>query len=325
MKRVAITGAAGQIAYSLIFRLAKGEVFGPDEKISLHLLEVEAALPALEGVRLELEDCAFPLLEEVQIGHDPYELFKAVDLAVLIGSKPRSIGMERSDLLRENGRIFQEQGQALDKVAARHVKVLVVGNPCNTNCWIAKKHAPSLPKENFHAMTRLDENRAKALLAQKARVSVGEVGHVAIWGNHSATQVPDYFHARIQGKSALEIIDEEWLKGHFMSAVQNRGAEVIAKRGKSSAASAASAILDALYSIYHDTQEGGWFSSAILSDDNPYGIAPDLVFSFPCRLIKGRLEIIPGLDIAPLKRQIEQTEQELLAEREVVRSLKIVL
>jgi malate dehydrogenase len=321
IKRVVVTGGAGQIAYNLLFRIASGELFGNDQPIALHILEIPEALKSLEGVKMELEDCAFPLLHEIQIGTDPYQLFGDVHYALLVGSKPRGPGMERGELLTENGRIFVEQGKALNASADADVKVLVVGNPCNTNCLIAMKNAPKIPRENFHAMTRLDQNRAAASLASHAGVEVAAISNVAIWGNHSATQVPDFYHARIAGKKLLEIIkDEEWLKTDFIKGVQQRGAAIIAARGKSSAASAANALIDATKSLISPTPAGQWYSSAIYSSQNPYGIDKDLIFSFPCRTTAaGKCEIVEGLDLNPfLTEKIRLTEKELIEERNIV-------
>ncbi len=339
LKRIAVTGGAGQIAYSLLFRIASGEMLGFDQPISLHILEVPEAVEALKGVAMELEDCAFPLLREVKICSHPVEAFEGVELALLIGAKPRGPGMERKDLLSANAKIFIEQGKALNAVASRDVLVFVVGNPCNTNCLIAMHHAPSLRKERFFAMTRLDENRAKALLAKKAsvaggpgfmadmrkpQVSVGGITRMAVWGNHSATQVPDFLHAEIQGRPALEYIkDRSWCERDFIPAVQKRGAQVIAARGKSSAASAAHAIIGSIQSLMHPTKPGDWMSMALLSDGNPYGIAEGLIFSFPC-ICKGdaQVEIVKGISWDPfLKEKILMSEKELLEERMLIAEL----
>lgn len=317
---IAVTGGAGQIAYSLLFRIAAGELFGADQPISLRILEVPEALKALEGVKMELDDCAFPLLKEVRIGSNPDEIFQGVQYAILVGAKPRGPGMERGDLLNENAKIFIAQGSALNRVADRNVKVLVVGNPCNTNCLIAMHHAPDLPKENFFAMTRLDENRAIAQLAQKANVPVTDITCMAIWGNHSATQVPDFLNAKIGNKPAIDVIKErKWLEETFLSTVQKRGAEIIAARGKSSAASAASAAIDTMRALIFPTPTNQWFSVAKISDGNPYGIQQGLIFSFPCRLNQnGKCVIVPGLASDPfLKQKIAATEKELLEEREL--------
>lgn len=321
IKRVAVTGGAGQIAYNLLFRIASGEFLGKDQPIALHILELPIALQALEGVKMELEDCAYPLLKEIHIGTDPNQVFKDIDYAFLVGAKPRGPGMERGELLQENGKIFIQQGKALNDVAKKNVKVLVVGNPCNTNCLIAMTNAPSIPKKNFHAMTRLDEHRAKNQLAQKAGVDVKEVTNVTIWGNHSSTQVPDFFHAKIQGKQAPEVIkDIKWLEETFIATIQKRGAAIIAARGKSSAASAAHAALEAFISIITPTPEGEWYSSGVCSDSNPYGIKENLIFSFPCRTDNsGNWEIVKGLTIEPfLQEKIAATEKELIEERECI-------
>lgn len=322
--KVAITGGAGQIAYSLLFRIASGECFGSDQEISLHVLEVKEALDALEGVKMELEDCAFPLLKDVILGDDPRIVFKDVDWALLIGAKPRGPGMERKDLLNENMKIFVEQGKALNEVANRNVKVLVVGNPCNTNCWIAKKNAPDLNEKNFFAMTRLDQNRAVFQLAHRAHVDIEAISKMTIWGNHSATQVPDFVNAKINDKSVLDVItDRSWLEHEFSSNVQKRGAAIIAKRGKSSAASAANAIIDSIRDLAVPTPQNQWFSVALTSNGNPYQIPQDLIFSFPCRMHEsGKIEIVPNLQLDQyLMNRLKITTQELIEEREMVESL----
>lgn len=324
MKKIVVTGAAGQIAYSLLFRIAAGELFGPNTPLSLSLLDVPGSERALEGVAMELQDCAFPLLREVRSGVRPEALFEGVDCAFLVGAKPRGPGMERKDLLGENGKIFVEQGRALERSASKEARVLVVGNPCNTNCLIALHHAPSIPRSHFHAMTRLDQNRAAAQLAVKAKVPVEEVTQMAIWGNHSSTQVPDFFHACIRGRPAAEAIgDLDWLKGDFFSSVQKRGAEVIAARGKSSAASAAQAALHSMRSLFVPTPPGDWISLGIYAGKNGYGIEEDLVFSFPC-ISKGKGDYtrIEGLAWDPfLREKIALTQKELIEERDLVKDL----
>ena len=324
MKHVAVTGGAGQIAYSLLFRLASGDAFGPDEPISLHIRDIPEAQGALEGVAMELEDCAFPLLQEIRIGTNPAEIFEDVDCAILVGAKPRGPGMERGDLLMENAKIFVEEGRGLNESASKNVRVLVVGNPCNTNCLIAMNNAPNIPRKNFHAMMRLDQNRAAALLAKKARVPVREVKQLTIWGNHSATQVPDYRNATISRKMLPDVItDTTWLQEDFITSVQKRGAAIIAARGKSSAASAANAALDALRSLYVPTPKGEWFTSAVCSDGNPYGIEENLIFGFPCRSKGGgNFEIVPNIpwDIM-LKEKIATTQKELIDERECIKDM----
>jgi malate dehydrogenase len=319
-KRIAITGGAGQIAYSLLFRIASGELLGDNTPVSLHILEVPEALSGLEGVKMELVDSAFPLLQEIRIGSDPEKIFEGVDLALFVGAKPRGPGMERKDLLTENGKIFIGQGKALNKVASRNVKSVVIGNPCNTNCLILSQNAPDLNPKNFFAMTRLDENRAKAMLGQKAGCHAAAVKKVGIWGNHSATQVPDFVHATIKGKKALEVIsDRAWLEGEFVKGVQQRGAEIIRLRGKSSAASAASAIIDTVRSLETETEEDDWYSVAISSKKNPYGIDENLIFSFPCRTVHGECKIVEGLNWDQfLEEKIRATEKELKEERSAV-------
>jgi malate dehydrogenase len=324
LKRVAVTGAAGQIAYSILFRMATGEMLGDDQPIALHLLEIPEAQEPLKGVVMELEDCAYPLLKEVKMGADPYEVFKGVNYALLIGAKPRGPGMQRKDLLKENAKIFIEQGKALNASAASDLIVLVVGNPCNTNCLIAMHHAPKIPKERFFAMMRLDQNRAQSMLADKVKVDVAEVSNVVVWGNHSATQVPDFINAKIHQKPALELIkDRKWCENEFMSMVQQRGAAVIAARGKSSAASAANAAIDSIRSLIHPTKSGEWFSVALFSNGNSYGVEEDLIFSFPCiSKGSGMIEIVKNVPWDPfLKEKIALTEKELLEERELIAHL----
>ncbi|MBA3957763.1 MAG: malate dehydrogenase [Parachlamydiaceae bacterium] len=324
VKNVVVTGGAGQIAYSLLFRIANGDMLGKDQPIALHILELPEAMQALEGVRMELLDCAFPLLKEIRIGSDPNEMFKDCHYALLVGAKPRGPGMERGDLLNENAKIFIAQGQALNAVANADVKVLVVGNPCNTNCLITMKNAPRIPKKNFHAMMRLDQNRAIALLAQKAQVEVSQVTHVAVWGNHSVTQVPDFVHAQISGKPVLEkITDRKWLENDFMTTVQKRGAAILAARGKSSAASAAAAAIDAIRSLVTPTPAGQWFSTGVFSAGNPYDIDEELFFSFPCRSKgDGNYEIVSGLSWDEfLTKKIRASEQELIEERTLIQHL----
>lgn len=320
--RVAITGAAGQIAYNLIFRVASGEVFGDDQPLYLHLLEIPAAMKALDGVAMELDDCAYSLLKGVTLSDKAEEAFDGVSWALLVGSKPRGPGMERKDLLTENGKIFVGQGKALQR-ADSQLRVLVVGNPANTNCLIALSHARSIPAGRFHAMMRLDHNRARAQLAAKAGVGVDAVSNVTIWGNHSATQFPDFLNARIAGRSAAEAIgDRAWLEGDFIATVQKRGAAVIEARGLSSAASAANAAIDHVRSMLYSTPEGDWTSSAVLSDGS-YGIPEGIVSSFPIRIYdNGAWEIVQDLEINEFSRQrIEVSVKELQEERAVVESL----
>jgi len=319
--QVAVTGAAGQIGYSLLFRLASGEVFGKDTKITLKLLEITPVLPALEGVVMELNDCAFPLLAEVVVTDDAETAFDGVNWALLVGSKPRSKGMERGDLIRENGPIFVGQGKALNK-AADDARVIVVGNPANTNCLIAM-HNSDLPDDRFAALTRLDQNRAYAQLAAKAGVTVNEVSNVTIWGNHSATQYPDAENAKINGKPAFDVIsDHEWLRSEFITTVQKRGAAIIAARGSSSAASAANAVLDHVKSFENKTAENNWFSAAVPSDGS-YGIQKGLIFSFPIVSDgEGKYSIVQDLPLSDFAREkIKATEEELKTEKEVVTDL----
>lgn len=324
MKRVAVTGGSGQISYSLLFQIAAGHLYGPQEPIALYIRDLPEALKMLEGVAMELEDCAFPLLKEIHIGVDPFKMFAEADCAFLIGSKPRGPGMERKDLLLDNGKIFVGEGHALNEAASRNVKVLVVGNPCNTNCLIAMRNAPNLPAHNFHAMVRLDQNRGRATLAKKAEVPVSEVTHLTIWGNHSSTQVPDFTNARIKGKKVEEVIaDRQWLQNEFFTKVQKRGAAVIEARGKSSAASAASAALDAMRDLVHPSPENYFYSSATTTLNNPYGIEEGLIFGFPCRTnTQGETVIIPGFQWDMfIKEKIAITQKELLEERECVKHL----
>src|SRR5277367_109517 len=293
--KVAVTGAAGQIGYALLFRIAAGEMFGSDTEVDLSLLELEKALPALAGVVMELDDCAFPLLRSVSISADPNAAFKDIDWALLVGSVPRREGMERGDLLKINGGVFTVQGQALSQNAKPTCKVLVVGNPCNTNAYIAKSVCKNIPAKNFFAMTMLDENRALTQLAQKASVAVDQVKNVAIWGNHSATQYPDFYHATIKGRPVTECIsDEAWLKGAFIETVQKRGAAIIKARGLSSAASAANAVIDTVHNIITPTPAGEFFSAAVASDGS-YGIEPGIMFGFPLGSDGNEYTIVQGL------------------------------
>ena len=319
--KVAVTGAAGQIGYALLFRIASGEVFGPQTRINLSLLELEAALPSLKGVCMELEDCAFPLLDSVGQTASPETAFKDADWAVLVGSVPRKAGMERGDLLKINGGIFTVQGKALSDHAKPACKVLVVGNPCNTNAYIAKAAAPNISPRNFFAMTMLDQNRACAQLAQKAGAKTEEVKNVAIWGNHSATQFPDFYHAIIAGEPAvLRIADEQWLKMTFIETVQKRGAEVIKARGLSSAGSAANAVVDTVKHLITPTPPGEFFSVAVVSDGS-YGVEEGLVFGYPVRSAGMDWEIVPGLKHNVFAQEkIDITHKELLSEKEIVQN-----
>jgi malate dehydrogenase len=320
--KVAITGAAGQIGYSLLFRIASGTMFGPDQPVELSLIEIPQGLGPLSGVIMELDDCAFPLLKKVTATADLSEGFAGVNWALLVGSVPRKAGMERGDLLSINGGIFTGQGKAIAAHAADDVRILVVGNPCNTNCLIAMNNAKSIPANRWFAMTRLDENRAKSQLAQKAGVDVTEVTNVAIWGNHSATQYPDFTNAKISGKPATEVIsDHAWLEGDFISTVQKRGAAIIAARGSSSAASAANAVVDSVRSLVTPTPAGDWFSVAVPSDGS-YGIAPGLITSFPSRSNGSTYEIVQGVPVNAFSQsKIDITISELQEEKALVADL----
>lgn len=319
--KVAVTGAAGQIDYSLLFRLASGETFGAETSVELQLLEVEPALPALEGVVMELDDCAFPLLEKISITSDAKEGFKDANWAILVGAAPRKAGMERGDLIKVNGGIFVEQGQALTR-AAEDVRVLVVGNPCNTNCLIAMNKAPEIPRERWFAMTALDANRAISQLAQKSGASSREVSNMTIWGNHSATQYPDFYHAKIKGKPVTEVIsDHQWLQTDFISTVQKRGAAVIAARGASSAASAANGVIDSIQNLLRPTPAGDWFSIAVPSDGS-YGIPEGIVFGYPVRSNGREYEIVQGLDWNEFAQEkIKATLAELEQERDTIKEM----
>ena len=323
--RVAVTGAAGQIGYSLLFRIASGAMLGPDQPVILQLLEITPALQALQGVIMELDDCAFPLLAGTVATDQAEVAFEDVDYALLVGSRPRTKGMERSDLLQANGGIFGPQGKALSAKASRDVKVLVVGNPANTNCLIAQRNAPDLDPSQFTAMTRLDHNRAKAQIAAKAGVPVADVKHVTIWGNHSATQYPDLFHAEIGGKSAAELIgDQEWLESSFIPTVQQRGAAIIEARGASSAASAASAAIDHMHDWALGTPDGDWVSMAVYSDGS-YGVPEGLLSSFPVTCAGGKWSIVQGLDIDEFSRgRIDATVNELAEERDAVGGMGLI-
>jgi malate dehydrogenase len=319
--RVAITGAAGQLAYSLIFRTASGEVFGPDQPLFLHLLEITPAMKALGGVAMELDDCAYPLLKGVKLSDKADEAFDGIHWALLVGAKPRGKGMERKDLLLDNGKIFIEQGKALQK-AAGDVRILVVGNPANTNCLIALTHAKSVPADRFAAMTRLDHNRAQAQLARKAGVDMAAVTNVTIWGNHSATQFPDFLNAKINGKPATQVItDKAWLEGTFIPSVQKRGAAIIEARGVSSAASAANAAVDHVKSMLKPTPTGDWFSSAVLSDGS-YGIPKGIVCGYPVRTDGKKWEIVQGVEINAFARpRIDASVKELQEEKALIQGL----
>ena len=325
--RVAVTGAAGQIGYSLLFRIASGEMLGRDQPVILQMLEIpdEKAQKALKGVMMELEDCAFPLLAGMVPAADPKVAFKDADVALLVGARPRGPGMERKDLLEANGAIFTVQGRALDEVASRDVKVLVVGNPANTNALIAMNNAPDLDPRQFTAMTRLDHNRAMAQLAAKTGTTVNDVKKMTIWGNHSATQYPDLFHAEVNGRNAAEVVgDQSWLEGDFIPTVQQRGAAVIKARGLSSAASAANAAIDHMHDWVAGTPAGDWVSMAVPSDGS-YGVPEGLISSFPCTTANGRWEIVSGLKIDDFSRaRIDASAAELAEERDAVQGLGLI-
>lgn len=322
---VALTGAAGQIGYALVFRIASGQMFGHDQSVSLHLIEIESALPSLRGLMMELDDCAFPLLHGVSTTANLNEGFDGVNWALLVGSVPRREGMERKDLLHINGRIFTGQGRAIQENAASDVRVLVVGNPCNTNCLIAQRNAPDVPADRWYAMTRLDENRAKTQLAHKAGVPVSAVDRVTIWGNHSATQFPDFSNARINGTPATDVIsDREWLENTFIPTVQQRGTAVIKARGASSAGSAANGIVDSVVSLCSPTPGDDWHSVALVSDSS-YGVPEGLICSFPTRCDGTKVEIVQDVPLddfaqAKLALSVAELQSELEMTRELLPS-----
>ena len=320
--KVAVTGAAGQIGYSLLFRIASGEMFGGDQPVALHLIEIPVALNALEGVVMELQDCAFPLLQSIGPTADLDEGFRDISWALLVGSVPRKAGMERKDLLGINGKIFVGQGQAIEKNASADVRILVVGNPCNTNCLIAMNNAKEIPRDRWFAMTRLDENRARAQLAHKAGVEITRVTNMAIWGNHSSTQYPDFYNAKIDSKPADKVIgDEKWLKNDFIAAVQQRGAAIIKARGLSSAGSAANAVVDTVRFLTNDTPQEDWHSVALCADGS-YNVEKDLISSFPTRVRSGKLEIVQNLPLNEFSRgKIDKSVAELKEEKSEVSDL----
>ena len=323
--KVAVTGAAGQIGYSLLFRLASGELLGADRPIELRLLEIEPALKALEGVVMELDDCAFPLLAGVEIGADPNKVFDGANLALLVGARPRGPGMERSDLLEANGAIFTAQGKALNEVAAEDIRIGVTGNPANTNALIAMSNAPDIPRERFSALTRLDHNRAISQLAKKTGAAVTDIKKMTIWGNHSTTQYPDVFHAEIGGKNAAEVVgDQGWIENDFIPTVAKRGAAVIAARGASSAASAASATINAARDWLLGTPDGDWVSMAVISDGS-YDVPEGLISSYPVTTKDGNWTIVQGLDIDEFSRaRIDASTAELADERKAVTDLGLI-
>ena len=318
---VTVTGAAGQIGYALLFRIASGQLLGADIPVRLRLLEITPALKAAEGTAMELNDCAFPLLAGIDITDDPKTAFDGANIALLVGARPRTAGMERGDLLEANGGIFGPQGKAINDHAASDIKVLVVGNPANTNALIAQQHAPDVPASRFTAMTRLDHNRALSQLSEKLSVPVTAIEHMTIWGNHSATQYPDLYTTLVNGRSAAEQVDHEWLAGTFIPTVGKRGAAIIEARGASSAASAASAAIDHVYDWVNGTE---WTSAALVSDGS-YGVPEGLISSFPARTVSGEWEIIQGVEINEFSRgKIDATVGELASERDAVRSLGLI-
>jgi malate dehydrogenase len=316
--RVTVTGAAGQIGYSLLFRIASGQLLGPDQPVDLRLLEIPPAMGALEGVAMELVDCAFPLLAGLDLHDNPEDGFDGVNIALLVGSRPRTKGMERAELLSENGKIFTGQGKALNDKAASDVKILVVGNPANTNCLIAMNNAPDIPRERFTSMMRLDHNRAVAQLANKLEVSVTDVTEMGVWGNHSPTMYPDLFHAKVKGHQAAGAVDDQaWIENDFLPNVGKRGAAIIEARGASSAASAASAAVDHVSDWVKGT-DGGWVSMGVVSDGS-YGVPKGLISGFPCICTSGEYEIVQGLEIDDFsKGRIDASIEELTSERDTV-------
>ena len=318
---VTITGAAGQIGYALAFRVASGAMLGPDQPVNLHLLEITPALPGLQGVVMELNDCAFPTLNKVVATDDAKVAFRDCHAALLVGARPRGPGMERKDLLLANAQIFSAQGKALNEVASRDVRVLVVGNPANTNALIARSNAPDLNPRNFTAMTRLDHNRALSQLAEKVGVHTTDITHMTIWGNHSATQYPDLSHCLVKGKPAKGLVDQKWIEEYFIPTVQQRGAAVIKARGSSSAASAASAALDHMRTWFLGTNEGDWISMGVPSDGS-YGISEGIIYSYPVTCRNGEYQIVQGLSVDDFSRgRMKTTETELLEERAGVKDL----
>jgi malate dehydrogenase len=322
---VTVTGAAGQIGYALLFRIASGQLLGADVPVALRLLEIPQGLKAAEGTAMELDDCAFPLLSSIEITDNATQAFDGANVGLLVGARPRTAGMERGDLLEANGGIFKPQGEAINAGAADDIRILVVGNPANTNALIAAAHAPDVPKARFTAMTRLDHNRALAQLAKKADVSVSDIKDLTIWGNHSATQYPDIFHATINGKPAAEVInDQAWLENDFIPTVAKRGAAIIEARGSSSAASAANAAIDHIYDWVNGTPEGDWISAAIASDGS-YGVPEGLISSFPVTSDGGEWKIVQGLEINEFSRgRIDASVAELVEERDAVKGLGLI-
>lgn len=321
---VTVTGAAGQIGYALLFRIASGQLVDSETPIKLRLLEIPQAVTAAEGTAMELDDCAFPLLSDIEVTDDARHAFDGTNIALLVGARPRAKGMERGDLLEANGGIFGPQGEAINAGAAEDVRALVVGNPANTNALIAQAHAPDVPAERFTAMTRLDHNRALTQLAKKLDVSVTDIRRLAIWGNHSATQYPDLFHAEVNGKTAAEQVSRSWMTDEFIPTVAKRGAAIIEARGASSAASAANAAIDHVHTWVNGTEEGDWTSAGVVSDGS-YGVPEGLISSFPVTAANGRYEIVRGLDVDEFSRErIDSSVNELVEERDTVRGLGLI-
>ncbi|MEE9345900.1 MAG: malate dehydrogenase [Methylococcales bacterium] len=322
--RIAVTGAAGQISYALLFRIASGELFGPDQPVVLHLLEIPQAMPHLQGVVMELDDCAYPLLYDIKSTHDPIQAFRDVDYVFLIGARPRSAGMQRSDLLEINAQIFVTQAQALNQVAHRNVKVLVLGNPANTNCLVAIANAPELDSKNFSAMTRLDHNRAINMLAKQCGVLSSDIKCMTIWGNHSSTQYPDIYHAKVKGQPANQLVNEHWVLDDLIPTVQFRGAEVIKARGQSSAASAANAAIEQMQTWVNGTPHGDWVSMAIPSDGD-YGISKGLIYSYPVICQNGNYTVVQDLEINAVSREyMKISENELIDEKKQIKNLLLL-
>ena len=320
--KVTVTGAAGQIAYSILFRIASGQMLGPDQPISLQLLEITPAMKALEGVMMELDDCAFPLLASIKASDDANMAFDGCDYGMLVGARPRGPGMERSDLLAANGGIFKDQGSAINSVANDHVKIVVVGNPANTNALVCIQNAPDVPPEQITAMTRLDHNRAKYQIAKKAACDVSEVKKLTIWGNHSTTQYPDLHHAEVAGKAAMSFVEPDWYDKEYIPKVAKRGAEIIDARGASSAASAANAAIEHMRDWVLGTPSDDWTSMGVWSDGNNYDVSSGLVYSFPVKCSGGRYEIVTGLEVSDYSRQkMNDTQTELLEEKEAVSNI----
>ena len=321
---VTVTGAAGQIGYAILFRIASGQLLGPDTQVHLKLLEIPQAVKAAEGTAMELDDCAFPLLSGIDIYDEPRAAFDGTNIGLLVGARPRGPGMERADLLEANGGIFRPQGDAINAHAASDIRVLVVGNPANTNALIAKSSAPDVPADRFHAMTRLDHNRAIAQLAQKTGTTVGDITNMTIWGNHSTTQYPDLFHAKVKGQPAIELVEQDWYENEYIPKVAKRGAAIIEARGASSAASAANAAIDHMHDWVLGTPEGDWVSMSVMSDGS-YGVPEGIISSFPCTCSGGEFQIVQGLEIDDFSRaRIDATAGELVEERAAVAELGLI-